>query len=868
MPTGVYLSLPFPLVHPIYMRTPALSNMAKSMGITTSELKKRIRSGDLLEDLYKNKEDLNSFIIEYIYLTPSWTRMPGNNIYSLHPLSKAYISAIRAIQYGDWIFKQSYDVKIKKSIWVIVQNVIKDVFDHPLYGIHKRIFGKNGLWRGHLCGKRVIRSGRAVIYADPHLTFDVCSLPKIMAERLFCRELPRNYAGLSPQQQTEALNEIGRRTFVALNRPPTLHRLNLQAFHFTVNNHAAIGIHPLVCQAFNADFDGDQMNVFALHENNHLLSESQRMMPSSNLFRPADATLLPFPDKDIRMGIRLGTRDAENIDLSLTPPQSDFFEWARSVLNDYVINTPVKFKNFAMPLLDPVGNIISHNDEDVFFTTLGRLSLYSYLPPGIPFINRQMNMGELKMLLSYVTRIYQIQTNRKILVDTLDGLKSFGLYALTKTGVSFSLNDFDVDGKIIEKWQRKYNHFVKLYSEKEVSAKEAKEYAHALVLKDIDKITKGDEYETGAIIQMTSPQNISHAFAHIFIGKNFEDEIEIKRDEINEGDEIAMAGYTMKKLAYALGDIYVVEKSCGTKRSMPINPKIFRDEEECRAWLLGRYLQKPVEVAGRNYPAYTELDEEFIAGLWRSKNKPIVNILSPLFCTAKNGLCANCCGNDLASGEAMRIGTAIGLIAAQSLSEAIAQLKIDARKRMGNISNEHIVLPSSQDYIDEMKLVVPEAISMVKKGGSICINMLSGDFINISERIVRNGESLLDYYSSENLKDIIIEGKLINIMKELRSDILAYSLLHFLYNKYRLLGVNIATKYIEIFLSKSLYPTNAVLFNKNITKIMSLREMMINQKGWIRRLCNYYPLDVLAKALQEGINDSLSDPLVQCIFGS
>ncbi|MBP9711897.1 MAG: DNA-directed RNA polymerase subunit beta' [Candidatus Pacebacteria bacterium] len=587
----------------------------------------------------------------------------------------------------------------------------------PLKSLSDNLKSKQGLFRQNLLGKRVDYSGRSVIVVGPQLKLNQCGLPKHMALELFRpfviskilqAELAFNIRGANKliEERTgevwAMLEEVIEGKFVLLNRAPTLHRLGIQAFNPILIEGNAIQVHPLVCQAFNADFDGDQMAVYV-----PLLEEAQweakeLMAANKNLLKPQNGDPIVHPRMDMVLGSYWMTKgvDGEN-------GEGKYFSNPNTAITAYeygVVSLRAKIKVLATntPKYKKFG-------EAIFETSVGRLLFNSILPNDFAYVNEEMNQKRLSALVDELIMHYGIDATPPI----LDKIKEFGFKYSTVSGTTWGLDNVSVSPmkpQIIEKGRKLEEEIISqwndgLLSEEEKYQKVIEVWTHTK--KEIEKILpdtldkNGSTYDlftSGARGTMTSLTQMTGMIGLIQNnqGKTLEFPIipcyheglsPIEYFVITHGARkgasdtalnTAKAGYLTRRLVDVAQDVVITEADCGTKEGkMVTKENISGIEIPLSKNVRGRVLAADLKdaegkVLYKRGFMVTKEDAYDIEGTGVAE----VFVRSPLTCKTVHGLCQMCYGLDLGRNHLVDLGEAVGIIAAQAIGEPGTQLTL------------------------------------------------------------------------------------------------------------------------------------------------------------------------------------------------
>ncbi|MBM4147431.1 MAG: DNA-directed RNA polymerase subunit beta' [Lentisphaerae bacterium] len=611
--------------------------------------------------------------------------------------------------------------------------------NRPLKSLSDMLRGKGGRFRQNLLGKRVDYSGRSVIVIGPELKLNQCGLPKKMALVLFepfiirrLKELGiahtvRSAKKLIEKQSDEVwdiLDEVTRGKTVMLNRAPTLHRLSIQSFEPVLVEGEAIHIHPLVCTAYNSDFDGDQMAVHVPLSVEAQLESRMLMMSTNNIFSPSSGESVMTPTQDIALGVyyltslshadkmaKLAGRMGEHEHL---PIFNDVNE-VRLAFQEGAIrtNARIRFKNPDCQRKTPFGD----SAKKVLETTVGRVFFNEIWPSALGFVNQVLDKSKLGDLIWHCHKI----AGHEATVKVLDKLKTLGFEQATLAGISIGMSDMMIPKdkpKIIERARdqvgevdkqyragvitdgERYNKIVDIWTQ-------ATEDISNSMYRCIEENQGGTPNESNPVFMMVdskargSRQQIrqlagmrglmakpSGEIIERPITSNFREGLSVleyfisthgaRKGLADTALKTADAGYLTRKLVDVAHDTIIAEQDCNTVNGIEVRAVVQGDEEliSLRSRILGRTsVEDILDPVGGSVivRAGDEIDEDVClriseAGIER------VRIRSVLTCESRDGLCARCYGRDLATGRPVELGTAVGIIAAQSIGEPGTQL--------------------------------------------------------------------------------------------------------------------------------------------------------------------------------------------------
>jgi DNA-directed RNA polymerase subunit beta' len=595
----------------------------------------------------------------------------------------------------------------------------------PLKSLSDMLRGKQGRFRQNLLGKRVDYSGRSVIVVGPELKLHQCGLPKKMALELF---KPFIYHRLEEKglattiksakkmlekekpEVWDVLDEVIREHPVLLNRAPTLHRLGIQAFEPVLIEGKAIQLHPLVCAAYNADFDGDQMAVHVPLSVEAQAEARILMMSTNNILSPASGKPIIIPTQDIVLGIYYMTRDRP-----LVKGEGKVFSGAEEV--------QVAFDSREVDLH---ARIQVRMDGSLVKTTVGRVLLREVLPDEIPFalINKVMKKSELANLVDYCYRYY----GDKKTVLLADRLKALGYRFATMAGISISIDDMLIPSNkavLLKEAEREIERVQEQYTEGLITDGErynkvidiwaqVTENIADVMLKELGSETvegDGGKKETtqsfNPIFMMAdsgargSAQQVrqlagmrglmakpSGEIIETPITANFREGLTVlqyfisthgaRKGLADTALKTANSGYLTRRLVDVAQDVVITENDCGTLDGIDVTSLVEGGEiiESMRERILGRVVLEDVQDPFTEdviVKANEEIDET-LAEKIEDTGIEKVKIRSVLTCKSKWGVCALCYGRDLARGRLVNTGEAIGIIAAQSIGEPGTQL--------------------------------------------------------------------------------------------------------------------------------------------------------------------------------------------------
>ena len=594
--------------------------------------------------------------------------------------------------------------------------------------------GKQGRFRQNLLGKRVDYSGRSVIVVGPSLSLHQCGLPKRMALELFKpfvihrildRELAYNVRGASRliEQETDEvwdiLEEVAKDKLVLLNRAPTLHRLGIQAFYPVLVEGEAIHLHPLVCEAFNADFDGDQMAVH-VPLSDEAQEEAKRLMLSAvNMLKPATGNPIVAPRQDMVLGCYYLT----DMKGESTPPAPTVPSGPADSSLDYAgekssgpnktsknVGKPKIFSTPEEALLAYEAGIVQLRqkvqvriDGEMMETTPGRVIFNESLPDDYPFVNEQMNSKKLVQLSAEMIKKYPKEKTQEI----LDLIKELGFEYATKSGITWGMTDLIVPPekkellvaaekeietidihwrrgllsreersvKVIEIWQR-----VKSTIEKLVPKTLP---AGGSVFSIIDSGARGSWSQP---IQMSGMKglviNPAGRIIELPVKNSFKEGFDVleyfisthgaRKGTADTALRTSTAGYLTRRLIDVAHDTLIVEDDCRDTQGIIVSKKDAEDLGQNIALKLGGRVV--LEAVGTHVKKGGVIDWDCAHEIGEDENITEIRVRSPLSCKTSRGLCQKCYGWDLGTSKIAEFGSAVGIIAAQSIGEPGTQL--------------------------------------------------------------------------------------------------------------------------------------------------------------------------------------------------
>ena len=695
---------------------------------TGQRLKKAVKRLRVVEAFRKSGNALESMILEVIPVLPPELRpmvqLDGGR-FAASDLNDLYRRVINRNNRLKRLLELSAPEIIVRNEKRMLQESVDALIDNgrrgrPVLGSHNHTLkslsdllrGKQGRFRQNLLGKRVDYSARSVIIVGPELKLNQCGIPRKMAIELFkpfvmhklvilgyahnIRTAKRLVDKGSPEVW-EILEEVVKERPVLLNRAPTLHRLGIQAFEPVLINGSAVRVHPLVCAAFNADFDGDQMAVHLPLSKTAIIESRRLMLSSNNMLTPSSGEPIVAPTLDIVLGCYyltgLESEESENSKL-----YSSFDE----ALLAYNLKL-VKLRDNIRVRND------KSSDKEVISTTIGRIIFNSLLHDSFEFYNQTIDKGLLKdITLRSFKELGNDETSR-----LLDAIKSAGFEYATKSGITMAINDikipnskYDIVKKAdnqIEILEDKFNQGFITEDEKYRSAVNIWTEANEKVTAEIEDslsiygglyfmASSGAKGNIAQIKQMAGMRGLmSDPKGKIIdrpIKSNFREGLTVleyfisthgaRKGLADTALRTADSGYLTRRLIDVAQEMTIVEDDCGTEDFRLIEKS--KPEDQFKRTILsrikGRYIAKPIvdSESGEILVEKNTFVDDAVLSTLSEDEVDSVSVFTPLSCSTERGLCIKCYGGSLANWDPVMIGEAVGIIAAQSIGEPGTQL--------------------------------------------------------------------------------------------------------------------------------------------------------------------------------------------------
>jgi DNA-directed RNA polymerase subunit beta' len=626
--------------------------------------------------------------------------------------------------------------------------------------------GKKGRFRRNLLGKRVDYSGRSVIVVGPQLHLYQCGLPKSMALELYrpfviARLVSHNYAAnvkgarrfieRNRPEVWEVLEEVIKDRPVLLNRAPTLHRLGIQAFEPVLIEGSAIQLHPLVCTAFNADFDGDQMAVHVPLSDKAVQEARRLMLASKNLLKPADGEPIIGPSKDMVLGVFYMTMMHSKEHKGDGRAFADMDEVEMSYqLGQVDIHTKIKARVKTWYADD--GKRLPAQEERILDTTVGRVLFNKILPDVVQFVNEQLDKGGVKDL---IADVYEL-AGQDMTTETADAIKRIGFEYAMRSGTTIAVSDITVppekreiidkalkdvelvqrdfrrgllteqeqNERVIETWQQTTNDVAK-------SVRAAMDPDGNLSTMANSGATKGG---FGPISQLAGMRGLmadpSGRIIPLAIQSNFREGLTAleyfisthgaRKGLADTALRTADAGYLTRRLVDIAQDVIINEYDCGTKEGILIRASDDVAGQSMASRLYGRLAADRIldPQTGEVLAERDDIIDHELARKIAVSGVEEVKVRSAATCELTHGICAKCYGLDLGRGTMVELGSAVGIVAAQSIGEPGTQLTLRTFHTGGVAAGGDITtgLPRVEELFEARKQPKGEAVVSEIKG--------------------------------------------------------------------------------------------------------------------------------------------------------
>ena len=692
--------------------------------------------------------------------------------------------------------------------------------NRALKSLSDMLKGKGGRFRQNLLGKRVDYSGRSVICVEPKLKIYQCGLPKEMAIELFkpfvMKELAANGTAhniksakkmverLQPEVW-DVLEDVIKEHPVMLNRAPTLHRLGIQAFEPILVEGKAIKLHPLVCTAFNADFDGDQMAVHLPLSNDAILEAQMLMLQAHNILNPANGAPITVPAQDMVLGLYYITKlrkGAKGEGLTFYGPEEALIAYNEGKVDIHAI------VNVVVKDLDKDGKIV---DVMMKETSVGRVIVNEIVPAEVGYLNTIISKKSLRDIISDVIKAVGVARA----CEFLDGIKNLGYYMAFKGGLSFNLGDIIIPkekeelvkrgNEEVEQIMMNYNMGFITDNERYNQVIDTWTHVNSDLSDILYKTIKNDDQGFNSVFMMldsgargskeqirqlsgmrglmAKPQKAGAEGAQIIenpILSNFKEGLSVleyfisthgaRKGLADTALKTADAGYLTRRLVDVSHDVIINEEDCGTLRGLVCTA--LKNNDEVIATLYERILGR-VSVHDIVHPTTGKLivagGEEITEDIAQEiEDSPIesVEIRSVLTCESKKGVCAKCYGRNLASSRMVQKGEAVGVIAAQSIGEPGTQLTLrtfHAGGIAGNMAANASIVAKNNARLEFEELRTVDTVDEMGEAVKVVVGRLAEvRFIDVNTGIILSTHNVpygSKLYAADG--DIVEKGKLI-----------------------------------------------------------------------------------------------------------
>jgi len=700
--------------------------------------------------------------------------------------------------------------------------------NRPLKSLSDLLKGKQGRFRQNLLGKRVDYSGRSVIVVGPQLKLHQCGLPKQMALELFKPFVMKRLVDLSHAQNIKSakrmverarpvvwdvLEEVIREHPVLLNRAPTLHRLGIQAFEPQLVEGKAIQIHPLVCTAFNADFDGDQMAVHL-----PLSAEAQAearilMLSTNNILKPADGRPVTMPTQDMILGLyHLTTMREAQIGAGQAYSSQAEAIMARDA-KALGLSAPVKIRLQGVTSVDngkaekwvaPEG--WQTGEQLLVETTLGRTLFNDALPDDYRFVNYEVTKKELGQIVNDLAERYP----KVAVAQTLDALKSAGFHWATRSGITIAIDDVVTPPKkaeILERYEKEAEKIEKQYQRGVITTDERRQELVEVWTKATSEVAKEMEsnfpktnpvyimVNSGARGNMMQMRQIAAMRGLVAnpkgeiiprpIKANFREGLSVleyfisthgaRKGLADTALRTADSGYLTRRLVDVSQDVIIREDDCGTERGVKLiiasaaaDGKLIKDGH-AETSVYARVLAEDVTIDGATVAlGGSDLGDVLIDELV-ARGVSEVRVRSVLTCESALGTCATCYGRSLATGKLVDVGEAVGIIAAQSIGEPGTQLTMRTF-HTGGIAGDDIThgLPRVAELFEAR---VPKGVAPISEAtGRVRIDEVEGTGKGSGRKLIvtpDDGTDEIEYPISRRARLLVGDGDTVEVGQQL-----------------------------------------------------------------------------------------------------
>lgn len=614
-------------------------------------------------------------------------------------------------------------------------SAVKTDSNRPLKSLSDALKGKQGRFRQNLLGKRVDYSARSVIVSGPELKIYECGLPKIMAAELYKPFIIRKLTerGIVKTIKSakkiiekkepvvyDILENILKGHPVLLNRAPTLHRLGIQAFQPKLIEGKAIQLHPLVCTAFNADFDGDQMAVHLPLGHEAILESQMLMLASHNILNPANGYTIAVPSQDMVLGLYYMTKSKKSTATERVKGEGLSF-YSKDEVKIAFNHEAVDLHACIKVKIDNANRDNGELGSEIIETTVGRVLFNEIVPQGVGFFNENLTKRALREIIGTILRATDVPTTATF----LDGIKEMGFRYSFKGGLSFNLSDIvipsekkDIIAEAVAELDivktnynngfitsnERYNRILDLWTSasakltsiiNERTATDRQGFNSIYMM--LDSGARGSMEQLRQVIGMRGliekprkKANVGGVMMETPIKSNFVEGLSIleyfmsthgaRKGLTDTALKTADAGYLTRRLHDVAQDVIVTEEDCKTLVGLEVEALKNNKEivETLGERILGRVALNDVVDPSNNEILINAGEEITEKNATIIDNSPITKVVvrSPLNCVTKKGICAKCYGRNLSTGKMVQIGEAVGVIAAQSIGEPGTQLTL------------------------------------------------------------------------------------------------------------------------------------------------------------------------------------------------
>lgn len=686
----------------------------------------------------------------------------------------------------------------------------------PLKSLADMLKGKQGRFRQNLLGKRVDYSGRSVIVVGPELRLDQCGIPKKMAlelfkpfiiQRLIRSELAYNIRGATKliEEGTDEvwaiLEEVIKGKLVLLNRAPTLHRLGIQAFRPVLIEGDAIQIHPMVCAAFNADFDGDQMAVHVPLSQEAQREAAEIMLSSINILKPATGNPIALPTKDIVLGCYYLTHfegGAVSPHIFSSPEEAFLaFEFGEVGLRERI--------RVRLPKIRRTQNPKDPGIYEIVETSWGRLIFNDVLPPDFPSLNEELNSKAIEALVLKLLDRYSIERVTTI----LDGMKKLGFEYSTKSGTTWGMDDLIVPREkkqLIEEAEKEVTVIEGQYAKGLLTYDERKTKVIEIwyrVMREIARIVPETLDPTGPVYSIVASgargswsqptqmmgmkgllANPAGEVIELPVKSSYKEGFNVleyfiathgaRKGTADTALRTATAGYLTRRLVDVAQELIITEEDCGDSSGFIIKRSEAEENGQKFSFRLSsRIAPRDIKAGNEVIVAEGHIIDARDARRIDESSIEEVSVRSPVSCKSERGICQTCYGNDLGNNKLIRIGEAVGVVAAQAIGEPGTQLTMRTFHTGGVAGGLDITqgLPRAEEILEARspkgKAVISELNGIVtalnvNPDGQVQISITSKDIKEEGDTGKKTGKTS----TKQQIKDYLIAPRVPLLVKK------------------------------------------------------------------------------------------------------